>query len=143
MTNPDFLHKKSKPVTEYDARLHMLLDDMRETMVSANGIGIAAPQVGVLWRACLVTDAGEIIEMINPEIIASKKPSPGEEMCMSVSDESIEIIRHQRITVRAQDRRGNTFERNLRDMGAIVAQHEIDHLNGVLITDYEEDIQWD
>jgi len=141
-TDKEFLHKKSKPVTDFDDRLHMLLDDMRETMVHNNGIGIAGPQVGVLWRVCLVMTSGGVLELVNPEILIGKRIKRGPESCLSLQDESdreIMIDRPNKLTVRANDRNGKTFDVELKGIEAICASHEIDHLNGVIISDYKGD----
>ena len=141
-TDFDFLRKVSKPVTDFDARLHQLLDDMRETMFDSSGIGIAAPQVGVLWRACIMlTLDGEILELVNPEIITQKRPKRGDEACLSIPERNVSVIRPQFTRIRAMDRFGNTFERDFKKVESICACHEIDHLNGVLITDIGEPIQ--
>jgi len=142
------LRKNSRVVTEFNPRLHKLLDDMRETMLAANGLGLAAPQVGVLRRAVLVVDTNvepedengefeeKIIELINPEII--KKAGgvqDGSEGCLSMPGVFGMVRRPVEVTVRAQDRFGETFEITGVDLTARAYCHEIDHLNGVLFTD--------
>ena len=128
----EFLRQKSKPVDTFDARLHTLLNDMHDTLHNAEGAGLAAPQIGVLWRVALVKAS----ELINPEIIASSKPKKGEEMCLSIPGIPVDVIRPQRVKIRYQDRFGTPQTMELRGIDAIIACHEIDHLNGVLVTDY-------
>lgn len=117
----------------------MLLDDMRETLDNVMGAGLAAVQVGVLWRAAIVKNfVGEdieVVEMINPEITAQSMPKDGDEACLSLPNESHIVRRFQRVTVRAFDRNGKPFEHKFFDIGAVCAQHEIDHLDGVLYID--------
>ena len=112
------LYKKCRTITDFNERLHQLLDDMADTLIQANGVGIAAPQVGVLRRAVLVleTNVAEdeeeyLIELINPEIIASDGEQTGPEGCLSVPGEYGIVTRPMHVKVRAQDRFGNCFER--------------------------------
>lgn len=138
------LYKTSRPVTEFNERLHQLLDDMAETLAEANGVGLAAPQVGVLRRAVLVLEtnvdeeAGEeeyIIELINPEIIAvSEEKLDDAEGCLSVPGEYGLVERPVAVKVRAQDRFGEWFEVEGFGLTARCFCHEIDHLDGVLFT---------
>ena len=106
------LTKVCRPVTEFNKRLHQLLDDMNETLAEANGAGLAAPQVGVLRRVCLVMDedTGEYIELVNPEIIAQSGEQTGLEGCLSVPGKWGIVTRPNVVRVRAQDRDGNWFE---------------------------------
>lgn len=137
----DVLKKKSKEVTEFSARLHQLLDDMRETMVKAAGIGIAAVQVGILYRACLVdTDSTGIVELINPVFLNQVGMHEGEEGCLSVDGRRGLVARPLRVTVRAQDRSGKFFDHEFYGRDAVCACHEIDHLDGILFT--EKVIKW-
>lgn len=132
----EVLRKKSKEVTEFGARLHQLLDDMRETMVKAAGVGIAAVQVGILYRACLVdTDSSGIIELINPVFLNQVGMHEGEEGCLSVDGQRGVVARPSRVTVRAQDRWGKFFDHEFFGRDAVCACHEIDHLDGILFTD--------
>ena len=137
---PDELLKKtSKPVTAFDGFLHTLLDDMTETVKKAGGAGIAAVQVGYLMRTCVVWLRGDdYLELVNPEFTGQGREKKGTEGCLSIPEVFTRVARHQRGTVRAQDRYGNWFEMDLRGLPAICTQHEIDHMNGVLITDHEE-----
>ena len=139
------LNKTSRPVVKFDNRLHVLLDDMAETLNTSNGVGLAAPQVGVLRRAVLVVETnvpeGEeefIIELINPEIISAEGEQRGSEGCLSVPDQFGIVTRPEKVTVRAQDRYGNWFEREGEGLTARCFCHEIDHLNGILFTSLAE-----
>lgn len=131
------LYRKSRPVTEFNGRLHQLLDDMAETLTEANGVGLAAPQVGVLRRAVLVIETnvpeGEdeyIIELVNPEIIESSGEQEGAEGCLSFPGEYGLVKRPMYVTVRAQDRYGKPFEVKGEGLTARCFCHEIDHLDG-------------
>lgn len=130
------LKKTSRPVTEYNARLKNLLDDMRETLIEANGLGLAAPQVGVLRRAVLVADiSGEepvYYELVNPEIVESEGEQIGPEGCLSLPDIWGIVTRPEKVKVKAFDRDGNPFELEAEGLLARACCHEIDHLNGVL-----------
>lgn len=141
------LRKVSRVVTEFNPRLHKLLDDMRETMLNANGLGLAAPQVGVLRRVVLVVDTNkvaeegsdepvdQIIELINPELIASRGEQDGSEGCLSMPGLYGMVIRPMQVKVQAQDRYGNTFDVWGKGLTARAFCHEIDHLDGVLFPD--------
>lgn len=135
------LHKVCRPVTEFNPRLHQLLDDMGETLLKAAGVGLAAPQVGICKRAVLVIETnvepGEdeyIIELINPEIIEQSGTQTGPEGCLSVPDEFGLVTRPMHVKVRAQDRNGEWFEVEGTGLTARCFCHEIDHLEGVLFT---------
>ena len=111
------LHKRCRPVTNFDERLHQLIDDMRETLIDSDGLGLAAPQVGVLRRVVLVLETNVpegtepyIIELVNPEIISREGEQDGPEGCLSVPGRFGLVERPMDVTVRAQDRNGNTFE---------------------------------
>ena len=130
------LMKKSRPVTEYNARLQILLNDMRDTLAEANGVGLAAPQVGVLRRAVIVADiSGEepvIYELVNPEIISEEGEQIGPEGCLSLPNIWGIVTRPEKVRVRAFDRNGQAFELEAEGLLARACCHEIDHLNGVL-----------
>ena len=139
------LYKKCRPVTEFNPRLHQLLDDMRETLMNANGVGLAAPQVGVLRRAVLVIETnvaeGEneyVIELINPEILETSGEQDGAEGCLSVPGEYGLVKRPMNVKVRAQDRNGNWFEVEGTGLTARCFCHEIDHLDGIVFTSKAE-----
>jgi len=136
------LRKKSRAVTDFNKRLHVLLDDMRETLLEIRGLGLAAPQVGVLRRAVLVVDTNietenpeeQIIELVNPEIVAKSGESEGSEGCLSIPGVYGIVVRPDFVKVRAQDRNGNTFELFARELTARAVCHEVDHLNGIVFT---------
>ena len=135
------LYKKCRPVTAFNERLHQLLDDMADTLKQANGVGLAAPQVGVLRRVVLVIETnvpeGEaeyIIELINPEIIESSGVQNGAEGCLSVPGEYGLVERPMYVKVRAQDRNGEWFEVEGTGLTARCFCHELDHLDGVVFT---------
>ena len=139
------LNKKSRPVVKFDARLHQLLDDMADTLETQNGVGLAAPQVGVLRRAVIVVETnveeGEdeyIIELINPEIIKTDGEQVGSEGCLSIPNEFGIVKRPQFVTVRAQDRDGEWFEYDAEGLTARCFCHEIDHLEGILFDSVAE-----
>ena len=129
------LTKVSRPVTKFDRRLHVLLDDMTDTLVDAGGVGLAAPQVGVLRRA-VVVDTGEdgILELINPEIIEESGEQTGLEGCLSVPGKYVIVTRPNYVKVRAQDRDGNWFEAEGEELIARCFCHELAHLEGQLYT---------
>ena len=134
----DCLTKVCRPVTAFNAHLHELLDDMLETLVNANGAGLAAPQVGVLRRACLVLDeeSEEYIELINPEIVESSGEQTGLEGCLSVPGKWGIVTRPNVVKVRAQDRDGGWFEVEGEGLTARAFCHEIEHLDGHLYTEH-------
>ena len=134
----DVLTKKCREVKEFNERLHILLDDMRETLLDSGGVGLAAPQVGVLRRAVLVmdvnrtelTDEEQIIELINPKIISSSGEQDGPEGCLSYPGKYGMVKRPMNVTVRALDRNGNPFEVSGTGITARAFCHELDHLEG-------------
>ena len=132
------LTKVCRPVTEFNSRLHELLDDMVETLADANGAGLAAPQVGVLRRVCIVMDedSGEYIELINPEIVAQSGEQTGLEGCLSVPGKWGIVTRPAWVRVRAQDRDGEWFEAEGEGLTARCFCHEIEHLDGHLYTEH-------
>ena len=125
----------SRPVTEFNERLHILLDDMQETLAKANGAGLAAPQVGVLRRAVLVDNGEEVLELINPEILEQSGEQYGLEGCLSVPGKYGYVRRPNFVKVRAQDRYGNWFEAEGEELTARAFCHEIEHLDGHLYTE--------
>ncbi len=131
------LEKRCRPVTEFNARLHILLDDMAETLEEAGGVGLAAPQVGILRRICIVKDSeDETIELINPEIVETEGEQTGLEGCLSIPGRYGIVTRPYKVRVRAQDRDGVTFEIEDEDLTARCFCHEIDHLDGHLYTEH-------
>ena len=129
------LTKKCRPVERFDDKLGVLLDDMAETMHKANGVGLAAPQVGILRRVVVVDVGDGLIELVNPEIISAEGEQAGSEGCLSVPGKRGYVRRPKKVTVRAQDRKGKFFELTGEDLLARCLCHEIDHLDGVLYTD--------
>ena len=130
------LAKVCRPVTEFNDRLHELLDDMADTLEEAGGVGLAAPQVGILRRVCIVEDEqGEIIELINPEIIKTEGEQTGLEGCLSVPGKYGEVTRPEIVRVRAQDRNGDWFEVEGEGLTARCFAHECDHLDGHIYTE--------
>ena len=131
----EILRKKSKPVKEFDEKLWELLDDMRETMVKNDGVGLAAVQVGVLRRAIVLDVNNMKLELINPEIIDSFGEQIEREGCLSVKGEVAFVKRPQEVTVKAFDRYGNEFIITGINLLAKAFCHEIDHLEGILFVD--------
>lgn len=129
------LHKRCRPVTVFDEKLHDLLDDMAETLVEANGVGLAAPQVGILRRIFVVDIGEEIVELINPEIIETEGEQDGMEGCLSVPNEFWLVKRPMRVKAKAQDRYGDWFEIEGEELIARCLCHENDHLDGHLYTE--------
>lgn len=129
----EVLNKKCHPVTKFDEKLHTLLDDMSETLRQADGVGLAAPQVGILRQVVVVINGDdEIIELVNPEIIETSGEQFGLEGCLSVPGRYGFVKRPMVVKVRAQDRNGNTFEVEDQGLTARCFCHEIDHLGGHL-----------
>ena len=131
------LHKACRPVTNFDARLHDLLDDLKETLTHANGAGLAAPQVGILRRVVVVVDANEeMLELVNPELIAQEGEQDGFEGCLSVPGRWGIVKRPMKARVRAQDRNGDFFEVEGEEIVARCFCHEIEHLDGHIFTEH-------
>ena len=131
----EVLNKKCKTVVSFDGRLHILLDDMYETMKNASGLGLAAPQVGILKRVAVVDIDDKRIELINPEIIARSGNSEAlDEGCLSFPGQAVKVKRPKGVTVRAQDRNGKEFTVSGQDLMARALCHEIDHTNGIVFT---------
>ena len=135
------LHKVCKPVTDFDAKLHKLLDDMTETLIESGGVGLAAPQVGILRRVFLVdvgAEENEILEFINPEIIETDGEQVGPEGCLSVPGKYGLVKRPYYAKVRAQDRNGEWFEAEGEELIGRCFCHENDHLDGIIYTEVME-----
>ena len=140
------LTKKCREVTEYNRRLHVLLDDMRETLLDSGGVGLAAPQVGVLRRAVLVMDINrtelspeeQIIELVNPVIVAADGEQDGPEGCLSYPGKYGMVTRPLNVTVRAFDRNGAPFEVSGTGITARAFCHELDHLEGKMFMSLAE-----
>lgn len=131
----EILYKKCKAVVKFDEKLHILLDDMYETMQSRDGVGLAAPQVGILKRAVVIDVGDGKIELINPEIVEESGEQTGSEGCLSVPGVFGEVIRPNVVTVKAQDRDGKWFKITGKELLARAFCHEIEHLDGKLFLD--------
>ena len=133
------LTKVCRPVTDFNSRLRTLLDDMADTLEESGGVGLAAPQVGVLRRVCVVLDEDDqLIELINPEIIYTEGEQTGLEGCLSVPGKYGEVTRPYIVRVRAQDRDGNWFEAEDEGLTARCFCHEIEHLDGHLFVEHTD-----
>lgn len=134
------LRKTCHPVQKFDLRLRLLLRDMADTMYEAEGVGLAAPQVGILRRAVVidVQDDHGLIELINPVIISAEGEQAGPEGCLSKPGRQGYVVRPAKVTVRAQDRHGKFFEITGEGLLARAFCHEIDHLDGKLYIDVED-----
>ncbi len=132
------LHKTCRPVEKFDMKLHKLLDDMRETLVDSGGVGLAAPQVGILRRVVLVDVGDEILELVNPTLIETNGEQVGAEGCLSIPGRYGLVKRPNFAKVRAQDRDGNWYEADGEELIARCFCHELDHLDGILYTQVME-----
>ncbi len=133
------LTKVCRPVTDFNSRLHTLLDDMTDTLLDSGGVGLAAPQVGILRRACVVlNEDDEVIELVNPEIIFTDGEQTGLEGCLSVPGKYGIVTRPEVVRVRAQDRNGDFFEVEDSDLTARCFCHEIEHLDGHLFIEHTD-----
>ena len=129
------LHKTCKEVTSFDAKLHKLLDDMQQTLIESGGVGLAAPQVGIVRRVVLVDTGDEILELINPALVETSGEQVGAEGCLSVPGKYGLVKRPYYAKVRAQDRNGNWFEAEGEELIARCFCHELDHLDGIIYTE--------
>ena len=133
------LTKVCRPVTDFNGRLHTLLDDLADTLAESGGVGLAAPQVGVLRRVCVVqNEDDEVIELVNPEIIFTDGEQTGLEGCLSVPGKYGVVTRPEVVRVRAQDRNGDFFEVEDSDLTARCFCHEIEHLDGHLFIEHTD-----
>ena len=131
----EILSKVCKPVVKFDKRLHILLDDMYDTMQKHEGVGLAAPQVGIIRRAVVIDVGDGRIELINPEIIEESGTQNGNEGCLSVPGKYAPVERPNYAKVEAMDREGNKFIIEGEELMARALCHEIDHLDGILYID--------
>lgn len=130
------LRKKSRPVTVFDERLHRMLDDMVETLKDSGGVGLAGPQVGILRRIVVIErEDGTILELVNPEIIATEGEQEGLEGCLSLPGVWGVVKRPMTVTVRAMDRNGNVFTETASELIGRCFVHECEHLDGILFVD--------
>ena len=133
------LEKVCHPVTEFNERLHLLLDDMRGTLEESGGVGLAAPQVGILRRVVVVDAGDEDIELVNPEVVeVSEETQTGLEGCLSLPGKYGIVTRPEHVVVRAQDRNGDWYEYEGDEILARCFLHEIDHLDGHMYTEIAE-----
>ena len=132
------LHKMCRPVEKFDGKLHKLLDDMKETLLDAGGVGLAAPQVGILRRVVVVDTGEEILELVNSELLETSGEQVGAEGCLSVPGKYGLVKRPMVAKVRAQDRNGDYFEAEGEELIARCFCHEIDHLDGIVYTEVME-----
>lgn len=137
-TEEPALHKVCRPVTSFDFRLHKLLNDMKETLIEAQGVGLAAPQVGILRRVVLVDTGDEILELINPTMLETSGEQVGAEGCLSVPGKYGLVKRPYKAKVRAQDRYGEWYEVEGEELIARCFCHELDHLDGIMYTEVME-----
>ncbi len=135
------LHKKCHYITKFDEKLWALLDDLKETLADASGAGLAAPQVGIIRRAVIVvTDDGEMLELINPEVIDQEGEQDGLEGCLSIPGMWGYVKRPMRVRVKAQDRNGQWFEVEGEEIMARCFCHEIEHLDGHMYTEHTDQL---
>ena len=137
------LRKKSFEVTDFGEKTHQLLDDMKETLIKADGAGLAAPQVGVLRRIFIVYVDGKFYECINPVILKQKGKQCDNEGCLSVKGKYGEVVRPNFITLKAFDRYGKPFIVNAEGFLARAFCHEYDHLDGIIYVDKAEFVRED
>jgi len=134
----DVLRKVCRPVTEFDGRLATLLDDMAETMHEADGVGLAAPQIGILKRVVVIDVGDGVIELVNPVITKTRGRQVGQEGCLSCPGEYGVVKRPNHVWVKAQNRHGEFFEMDGKELLARAFCHELDHLDGKLFKDFLE-----
>ena len=143
------LHKVCRPVEKFDGRLHKLLDDMVETMQDAHGVGLAAPQIGILRRVVVVDTGDGVLELVNPTLLETSGEELGPEGCLSVPGKYGLVKRPYYAKVRAQDRFGEWYEAEGEELTARCFCHELDHLDGIVYTEVmerfltEDELQFD
>ena len=137
-TQEPALHKVCKPVEKFDWRLHRLLNDMADTLAEANGVGLAAPQVGILRRVVIVDTGEKILELVNPTLVETSGEQIGAEGCLSVPGKYGLVKRPYYAKVRAQDRNGEWFEAEGEELIGRCFCHELDHLDGIVYTEVME-----
>ena len=135
LSRDDILRKHARKVAKFDRRLGALLDDMAATMYKAEGVGLAAPQVGILRRAVVIDVGDGLVELVNPEILHEEGCQGGAEGCLSVPGRRGYVERPQKVRVRAQNRRGEFFEFDAEELFARAVCHELDHLDGIIYLD--------
>ena len=137
----EVLHKKCRPVEKFDGKLASLIDDMIDTLKKSGGVGLAAPQVGILRRVfiMILEEDGDVIEAVNPEIVKTSGQVRDVEGCLSVPNRWGYVTRPKSVVLRAYDRNGQQYEMKLKDLGARCACHENDHLDGHLFLEKVEE----
>lgn len=137
LTGDEILRKKSRIVEKVDGKIRELIDDMVETMHEFNGVGLAAPQVGILKRIIVIDlyDGSPVLKLINPEIKSEEEQQEVEEGCLSFPNQYAKVVRPKKITVTALDENGKEITIEAEDLLAQALSHEIDHLNGILFVD--------
>ncbi len=136
VTAPDpILEQKAQPVEKINAGVHRVLDNMRDTLIAAHGVGLAAPQIGISKRMIIVDRGEDIVELINPELISQEGEQSGTEGCLSVPGMVGWVTRAQKVLVKGLNRDGETVEYEATDLLARCFLHEIDHLDGILFTE--------
>ena len=135
ISTDEVLRKTCKPIKEITPNLLTLLDDMADTMYKAEGVGLAAPQVGILRRYCIVDVGDGIIELINPVIDKESGSQEGQEGCLSIPGRYEDVVRPMKVKIHAQDRNGKPFKLTAEGFKARAICHEIDHLDGILYID--------
>lgn len=144
LTDPDpVLRQKSSQVNNINAGVMRVLENMRDTMYAADGVGLAAPQIGISKRIIVVDTGENLIEIINPEIMAGKGEQNKSEGCLSVPGQAGLVTRFQSVTVKGLNPQGETIEIEAEDLLARALQHEIDHLDGILFTDKATDLRYE
>lgn len=137
----EVLRQKAKPVKEVNDSIRRLLDNMKDTMYDANGAGLAAPQIGISKRVIVVDAGDDLLELVNPEIIAAEGTDTDWEGCLSIPGYTGEVTRYAKVTVKALDREGKEVEVTRDGLAARALQHEIDHLDGILFIDKAEKVR--
>lgn len=135
----EILRKTSREVEVVDERIKELIEDMKETMIASEGVGLAAPQIGILKRIVIVMDGKKIIALVNPKIIEKEGSCIDYEGCLSVKKKTVKVARPEKVKVQALDENGNAIEFVAEGFFARVISHELDHLDGILIVDKAED----
>lgn len=131
----EVLRKKSKPVSEITEKIKILIEDMFETMYNSEGVGLAAPQIGILKQVIVIDPGNEPLALINPQIIEQRGEHIGLEGCLSIPGKSGEVKRPEYVKVKALDINGKPVIVEAKELKAVILCHEIDHLKGVLFTD--------
>ena len=137
----EILRKTCKEVTNFDKKLGILIDDMYDTMLKHDGVGLAAPQVGILKRVVVVDVGDGLVELVNPVLVSSSGEQDGDEGCLSVPGMFGEVVRPMHVTVKAKDRYGDEHEYEVSELAARAFCHEMDHLEGVLFIDKARNLE--